>query len=122
MRGLEVTGSEEALGLADQRLDVVELSIHPTAPYNFERSLSVFARWGDANLLDVYVDGAYWRLAPTSRGSTLVSFPPAGTAQEPKVVVPAPSPTHRVREAKIQRVAATALSARARVPPTGALV
>jgi hypothetical protein len=100
----------------------VELSIRPTAPYDFERSLSVFARWGDANLLDVYLDGAYWRVVPTSRGSILVSFRSAGTVEEPKVVVATLSPTNGVGEAEIKRVAEHMLNARLDVAPSIALM
>jgi DNA-3-methyladenine glycosylase II len=100
----------------------VELSIHPTAPYNFERSLSVFARWRDANLLDAYVDRAYWRVVPTSRGSILVSFRSAGTVEEPKVVVATHSPTNWVGEAEIKRVAEHVLNARLDVAPSVALM
>jgi DNA-3-methyladenine glycosylase II len=68
------------------------------------------------------LDGAYWRVVPTSRGSILVSFRSAGSVEEPKVVVATLSPTNGVGEAEIKRVAEHVLNARLDVAPGVALM
>jgi DNA-3-methyladenine glycosylase II len=100
----------------------VQFTIRPIPPYDFDRSLSIFTRWGEASLLDVYEAGLYRRVVPSPSGNVLVAFRTVGTVDEPEVAVSTLSPSGEAGEAELRRVAEHVLNARLDLAPCVAIM
>ena len=100
----------------------MQLTIRPVPPYDFDRSLSIFTRWGAASLLDVYEPGLYRRVVPTPGGNVLLAFRTVGTVDDPEVAVSALSPCAGAGEAELLHIAEHVLNARLDLAPCVAVM
>ena len=100
----------------------MKFDVEPRAPYDFDRSLSVFKRWGDESILDFYSPGLYRRVVPTSKGNLLLQFDSVGTVDEPLVSVHSLSAAHGVGTAEVKGIAEHVLNASLDLAPVLALM
>ncbi len=102
--------------------DGARFTVRPVPPYDFDRSLSIFTRWGEASVLDVYERGLYRRVVPTPHGNVALSFRTVGTIDKPEVTVSAFSPHDGLGEAELRDIAEHVLNARLDPAPCVAIM